>query len=202
MKYEKAFTDYFSRQLVFTIGDAARYLAGMGASRAYARLFMHNLLRRKAIYRLARGTYTFHDNEAVYGFAFRPFYYGLEYALTIRRLWTQQANPVIVTTSKANQGIRRINGTNVVLRRISENAFFGFEYISYAGVYVPVATPEKILLDILYYREKMPSGVMQALIDASSKKLLDAYAARLGEAYERRVQRLFKRAPARRAFSA
>ncbi|MEM3744798.1 MAG: hypothetical protein QW759_03085, partial [Candidatus Micrarchaeaceae archaeon] len=63
----------------------------------------------------------------------------------------------------------------------------------YAGVYVPVATPEKILLDILYYREKMPSGVMQALIDASSKKLLSAYAARLGEAYERRVQKLFQR---------
>ncbi len=184
MKYEKGFEDYFSKQEVFTTADAKRFIIHMGGVGQYARLFIHNLAKSKRVYRIAKGVYSFQKNEATYGFAFRPFYYGMGYAMTIRQLWTQQANPVIITRTAANQGARLINDTRVVIHRISQHGFFGFDYLKYSGIYVPVSVPEKILLDFFYFRIKIPKDYENALINASDNKTLLKYAKTLGHRYE------------------
>ncbi len=189
MKYEDSFIKYFSKQTVFTIGDAKRFMAHIGGSNQYTRVFLHNMVSKGRLYRLNKGFYSFQKNEAVYGFAFRPFYYGMEYAMTIRKLWSQQSNPVIVTCTSTNQGGRQINGTRVEIHRISKKAFFGFDYMVYSGIYVPVSVPEKILLDFFYFRTKLHRDYIDVLLNSSDRKTLIEYARKLGPRYESHVKK-------------
>ena len=175
MKYVDAFEKYFGRVGVFTAGDARRFLAGQGASNSYAKLLVHNLAAKGRLARVGRGRYTLARNEALIGFAFEPFYYGLEYALTIRRIWTQKANPVIITATKSVPGTRKVMGVNVTIRRIAIRMLFGYEYISYSGMFVPVSTPEKLLIDLVYYKIRLSPQELRALLDKVNQKRLRAY---------------------------
>lgn len=180
MKYETKFIEHFSQHVMFTSNDARRYLIRNGASDAYIRLFLHNMINKGRMYRLKKGLYTFSNEEAVTGFAFRPFYYGLEYALTIRGLWTQQSIPVIITKTLANPGPRQVLGTDVIIHRISNKAFFGFDYLMHSGIYVPVAEPEKILLDLSYFRKRIDRETLIKVKKEVNQDKMQEYAERLG----------------------
>ena len=193
MKYEKEFSAIFVKQALFTSGDATRVLARLGATESYTLLFLHNLVEKNKVVRLKKGVYTYNKSESLVGFAFRPFYYGMEYALTIRGIWTQQANPVIITPTKANPGTREILGINAVVRRISKSQFFGFEYINYGGFFVPVSESEKILLDLVYFQEKIDPETMVALIRACDKGKLQMYERKIGKSYRTRLENMMKR---------
>ena len=179
MKYENAFLEFFSKQSMFTTNDARRFMVELGASEAYIRLMLHNMVKSERIYRIKKGIYTASRNEAVVGFGFRPFYYGLQYALTIRKLWTQQSVPVIITTKKANPGARLVMGIKVILHRISRKGFFGFEYINYGGIFVPVSDPEKTILDFIYYGIKLDPETLSRLKEKSDETKLREYSLRL-----------------------
>lgn len=193
MKYEKEFLTLFSKQLLFTSSDATRVLERLGATKSYSMLFLHNLVKNNKITRLKKGVYTYQKSEPLVGFAFRPFYYGMEYALTIRKIWTQQANPVIVTTTKANPGTRELLGTIAIVRRIDRSQFFGFEYVSYGGIFVPVSNPEKILLDLVYFQEKIDPETMVSLIRACDQKKLKRYELQIGNSHKLRVENILKK---------
>lgn len=193
MKYEKEFENYFSKENIFTLGDARRFLSKLGASEAYAKLFIHNQVKRQRIFALGNGYYTFSNNEAVVGFRFAPFYYGLEYALTIRRLWTQMANPVVITASKAKPGVKEIMGHRVIVRRIAKRMMFGFEYVKYSGLFVPVSDIEKTIIDFTYYRIGLGSEDMRTLLGSADKRKLMAYALKSGARVRRSVEALVKR---------
>ncbi len=192
MKYERSFVEYFSKLPLFTAGDASRYLVKLGSSAEYSRLLLHNLVRSRRLFRIKKGFYTFSKDENVMGFAFRPFYYGMEYALTLRKVWTQQANPVIITTSKANTGVRDILLAKAVIHRINSRAFFGFEYLNYSGLFVPVSLPEKILLDFLYFEVNIDFTTQMTLVKDSNRVTLRSFASRLGNRYLRQVNRLLE----------
>ena len=141
--------------------------------------------------RIKKGFYTFSRDENVIGFAFRPFYYGMEYALTLRKIWTQQANPVIMTTSKANAGLRDVMNSKAIVHRIDSHAFFGFEYLCFSGLFVPVSLPEKILLDFLYFQADIDPVTRQALMKESNRKVLRNFAERMGSRYLAQIDSLF-----------
>ena len=179
MKYETAFLQFFSKQNIFTTNDARRFLIGLGASEPYIRLLLHNMVKSGKIHRIKKGIYAASRNEAVVGFGFRPFYYGLQYALTIRKLWTQQSVPVVITTKKANPGVRYVMGIKTILHRISKNGFFGFEYINYGGIFVPVSDPEKTLLDFIYYGVNLDPETLSELRTKTDETKLRQYSRRL-----------------------
>ena len=174
MLYEKRFTEYFSKVQIFTFKDASRFLKRLGASDAYTKLFMHNQLK-KGMRRIAKGVYTFQDTDAVIGFAYSPFYYGMEYALTIHRLWTQMANPVIITTRSVIPGERESGGTQITVRKISARMFFGAEQLPYEGMFIPVSNREKTLIDFIYYRVSLSAEAMGALVAVCDKEKLRKY---------------------------
>ncbi|MHB8371668.1 MAG: type IV toxin-antitoxin system AbiEi family antitoxin domain-containing protein [Thermoplasmataceae archaeon] len=190
MKYEKTFIDYFSKQPYLTTGDAKRFLKKMGSSDEYTILFLHNLVKSGKLLRLKNGFYSFTRNEIISGFAFRPYYFGMEFALTLRKIWTQQSKPIIITTTKANVGTRNVMGTSVIVRRIDPNVFFGFEYINYSGIFVPVSVPEKILLDFLYYGINLDGDTVNALIRMSDREIIKNYADKIGKKYQNYVRML------------
>ena len=167
MKYLNEFRKAFSGEAspVFRISEAKTFLKLRGAHRAYVYTMIHNLIVNKEIIRITRGVYTFHTEEAtVAGFAFSPFYYGLENALTIHRLWDQMTNPVILTTRKVRIGVRQFAGRNYVVRRVNEEFLFGYEIINYSGVWVPVSDVEKTLLDMIYFHHNLDEETLNLVL--------------------------------------
>lgn len=179
MIYLEEFKRYFINEKTFTFGDARRFMEKHGSTQAYTKLLLHNLLEKKSIVKLGKGVYTFSKNEEVAGFAFTPFYYGLEYALTIRGLWTQMSVPIVITSTKALPGVREVSGRRIVIRRISKDMFFGFDYVKYAGIFVPVSDLEKTLIDFIYYKIGIDNGEISDLVRKADKRKLQKYAKRM-----------------------
>lgn len=190
MKYEDKFTAFFSNVPIFTFKDASRFLNKMGASDAYVKLFMHNQAKRKKLRRVGKGYYTFHEEEEVIGFAFKPFYYGLEYSMTLHKLWSQVSMPVILTATKAVPGIRNSMGKRIMVRRISKQMFFGVEYIRYNGIFIPVSNVEKTLLDFAYFGIKLSDIDMKNILGRCDMKKLKGYAKRCGKRVSKRLSQL------------
>ena len=180
MKYSKGFMEYFRSEKCFTHDDARRFLMKNGASSAYSSVFVRNMLSSSRMRRIRKGVYTFSGDEAVAGFAFSPFYYGLQYALTVRRLWTQVSSPVVITTTKAVPGVRESMGVRITVRRISKDMFFGFEYVRYSGLFVPVSNLEKTLVDMVYYGIGLGNSEVRELVKKANRARLREYAKRAG----------------------
>ena len=195
VKYEKEFRGHFAKEPMFTFGDTRRFLGSLGASEAYAKLFIHNQIKRHGLLRIGKGRYTFRNDEAVVGFGFRPFYYGMEYALTLRRLWTQMANPVVITATKAVPGTRQSMGRTILVRRISRSMFFGIEYIRYGDVFIPVSDVEKTLIDFIYYRVAPGEGVLGELVAEVDPKKMGAYKKRCGKRVRAALSKLLMKNP-------
>ena len=101
-------------------------------------------------------------------FCFKPAYIGLQDALSFHNLWEQETIPIILTTRKLRQGIRKILGLNVMIRRIGSKYFFGFEYQKDGDFYFPYSDIEKTFIDMIYFKENISEEVI-----AEFKKRLD-----------------------------
>ena len=91
----------------------------------YAKLLLHNLLKKEKIKKIGKGVYTKHNEISLAVFSFKPAYLGLQSALSHHGIWEQQTIPVIITTKKVRRGIRKLMDGNVLLRNINKKYFFG-----------------------------------------------------------------------------
>lgn len=192
MKYVQPVRKHFSKKNVFSIRDLKIFLAKQGISRNYTHLLLHNLMKKKEIHRITRGFYTFKDDLEVVGFAFSPFYYGLQEALSLRNLWEQETNPVIITSRKARTGVRKIMDSNVVIRRINRKMFFGFELIKYGDYWLPVSDVEKTLIDFVYFKEPLPKETLKEIKQKIRKKTLNQYLKKAPKQVKKRVKMLLQ----------
>ncbi|MEK6942040.1 MAG: type IV toxin-antitoxin system AbiEi family antitoxin domain-containing protein [archaeon] len=190
MKYISDFVRHFGGREVFSIRDARIFLKQKKISRQYLYFLIHYLQKKGKLRKIAKGFYSFKDDILVCGFAFSPFYYGLHQALSFHNVWDQAANPVIVTQKKVRPGLRAIMGANVVVRRVDAGMFFGFELVKHYDFWLPVSTPEKTLIDFVYFRQKIPAGVAGKLLGQSNKKLLAAYLKKSPNWVQKRVKKI------------
>ena len=150
-----------------------------GIGDGYLKRMINYLLGRGELKRITSGVYTLHDDIMVVGFAFQPFYYGLESALTIRKLWEQGANPVVMTTRKVRQGMRALDNSNYLVKRVSRRLFFGYELVRYYDFWIPVSDIEKTLIDLVYSGHHVRADVIaQIRLNADRarlRKYLEAY---------------------------
>ena len=160
---------------VFTLRDVRVLLNGSRISPRYLKVLVNGLIKRREILRIASGVYTFHDELTVVGFAYRPFYYGMEDALSYSNLWNQLANPVVMTANVVREGIRKFDGANYVVKRIAPRFFFGFNFIRHYEVWMPVSDPEKTLIDMVYFRHHIDDGVRAALRKSLDRAKLSGY---------------------------
>ncbi len=159
----------------FSIYDVKSMLVAQGANPDYAYILLNNLTRRNEVKRITRGMYTFHEDIRVVGFAFTPFYYGLEDALTIRNLWEQGSNPVVITPRKVRNGVRGFHGRNYVLHRIEKTHFFGYDLIRRGNFWIPVSDTEKTLIDFIYFRHYLSEDVLKRIAAIADMKKLKQY---------------------------
>ncbi|HIH22497.1 TPA: hypothetical protein HA238_02110 [Candidatus Micrarchaeota archaeon] len=186
MTYTKKALGHFGNLPAFTITDLRVFLKGIKPR--YLNLLIHNLRSKHGLRRIVKGVYTFKEEMQVVGFGFRPFYYGLQDALSLRGLWEQETNPVVITPRKMRSGMRHFIGGNYLVRHISRRMFFGFEMIKYYDFWIPVSDNEKTLIDLIYFKEPVPGELFQNI----NKKKLRIYLKRCPGHVARMVDKRMK----------
>lgn len=176
MKYSGLLAETFSGQPSFSIGDAKRLLPGI--SGGYLDVLLHNLAKMGKIHRISRGFYSFHDDLQVVGFAFRPFYYGLQDAMSLLDIWEQETNPVVITPRKVVSGLRHFEGSNYVVHRIGRKMFFGHELMKYGEMWIPVSDAEKTFIDMVYFGQNIPKDMLTTFKRRIDKEKFSSYLAK------------------------
>jgi len=200
MKYLKYVREHFgdSSFPTFSIGDLRTALVQRGIGDAYLKRLVNHMMKSGEITRITRGEYTLHGDATVAGFAFRPFYYGLEDALRIRGLSMQGTNPIVMTTRNVRRGVRQFQGRNYVVYRIQRMHFFGYTLEPYMDFWIPVSDLEKTVIDMVYLgggiRDELWPGILKAL----DRKRLDEYLQRYEPWLKEKVHRLIRERSAKR----
>ncbi len=158
MKTKKVL-DAFKDEPCFTFQDAVRLLTPADSS--YVSLMLHNMVGQGKLFRVKRGVYSTRNDPQVVGFAFPPFYYGCQDALSLHGLWEQETNPIVITTRKVRSGLRTFEGANYLVRRINRPMFYGYETIQYDDLWIPVSTIEKTLIDLVYFRQHLSEELLE-----------------------------------------
>lgn len=192
MTYENRLRDVYKEEYKFTKKDASKLFSKDKISNEYLDQLLHNLVKQNKIIRITNGSYTFNKDLMVSGFAYSPFYYGLQEALSLRNLWEQETNPIIITTNKIKPGIKTIQGSNILLRRIDCKYFFGFDFIKYYDMEIPVSDYEKTLIDFVYYNEPLSKEVINDLKKKIDKKKLEKYLSIYSKSTRNKVLSLIK----------
>ncbi len=176
MKYTEQFLEYFLKFPAFTVRDARLFLQKKGATAGYSKIFLHNMTASGKVFTVARGRYTLYDDPMVAGFAFSPFYYGMETALTHYKLWDYITPISIITTNRVRRGAITILGRNASVRRIQQNKFFGYSMTQYkTNLYIPMADIEKTLIDSIYFHSRFSKSVYASIAERVDKKRLESY---------------------------
>ena len=172
---------------VFTLTDTRVLLSNSGISQRYLKALINHLMKTKEIRRITTGTYTFHDDLAVVGFAFRPFYYGLEDALSYRNLWTQETNPIVMTANEVREGPRTLGNANYLVKNVRPGLFFGFDFIRHYDMWLPVSDNEKTFIDLVYYGHGIRNDALDTLMDSLDRKKLDEYLLHYSKGFGKKI---------------
>ena len=166
------------------------YLVG---GRGYALQLLHTMARRGEVHRLVRGWYSASDDPVAAVFALAPAYIGLQDALSLRGIWEQETNVVVVTSGKGEPGARSVFGSRVTVHRIDPRYFFGFDFIPYGRYQVPVSDPEKTMIDLVYFRERPGKEAVVETMKRADRGLLRRYLRRYPPGFVSRFERSVRR---------
>lgn len=183
-KYQEQVAELFEKSPVVDYKSIGRIVKSRSNSEQYAKQLIRNLILSKKIKKLAKGIYTIYNDSSLIVFCFKG-YLGLQDALSIYNLWEQETIPVIITTKKVRQGIRKIMGSNVLVRRLDKKYFFGFDYIKHENFYLPYSDIEKTFIDLIYFRQKINKETLENIRNrinrAKLKKYLKVYPKRINK---------------------
>lgn len=191
IKYIHEIREFFKKSPVVGINSLKKFITKK-RNVDYVYLIVSNLIKKKEIKRITRGYYTTHEDPSLIVFCFKPSYLGLQDALSIRNLWEQETNPVVITVKKVRQGIRKLFGNNVWLRRIDKKYFFGFDYIKQGDFYYPVSDIEKTFIDMIYFRQVIDKDLLKNFKKRMDIKKLKKYAKRYPKRISYRILKLAK----------
>jgi predicted transcriptional regulator of viral defense system len=163
---------------VFTHRDLKLYFKNKKLKTANLTRIIAYMKSSKKLYTIRKGVYAFRKDSMVAGFAYSPFYYGLLSALTINELWTQNSRPDIITIRKVRVSSIHIFGDmkeTVFVHHVPAKYFFGFDIVKYGTLNVPVSDPEKTLIDLFYYKVRLPIQDYGELLKKISRKKVRKY---------------------------
>ncbi len=194
MKYIEYVREHFNDPgfPVFRFSDLRTALKSRKISDTYLKRLINYMTANGEIKRITKGAYTLHDEITVVGFAFQPFYYGLENALTIRKLWEQGTNPIVVTPKLVRVGVRKFGGSNYVVQRICRRLFFGYELVKYYDFWIPVSDAEKTLLDFIYFKHYLRGDVLEELKHKIKMEKVAAYLENYPKKFEKELLKTLK----------
>ncbi|HLD89097.1 MAG TPA: hypothetical protein VI894_02725 [Candidatus Nanoarchaeia archaeon] len=174
-KHMKKIEELFKKSPVVSYSSIERIIRNKKKKSQYGKQLIRNLILKGRINRLAKGFYTSSNDSSLSVFCFKPAYLGLQDALSFHNLWEQETIPVILTTRKIRQGIRKVMEGNVLIRRIEKKYFFGFDYVQQGNCYPPYSDLEKTLIDMVYFREKINPEALRHFTKKINQKKLSGY---------------------------
>lgn len=186
-KYQKEIEALFERSPVVGFDSIERIIKSKKNVKQYAKQLTRNLLKKGKIKSLAKGYYTSHDESSLAVFCFKPAYLGLQDALSFHELWEQETIPIIITSRKVRQGIRKILGMNVLIRRIDKKYLFGFEYQKQGNFFLPYSDIEKTFIDMVYFNEKISGEAKKNILKRIDRKKLNSYLKKYPQKFRKRV---------------
>ena len=196
MAIVKEIAEHFSSYPVFTNRDLMLYFKSRRLKASKISRLVSYMKASGKLYTVKKGVYTFRKDIMIAGFAYGPFYYGLLSALTIRDLWTQNSKPDILTIRKVRNSTISIFGDKkelVFVHHIPARYFFGFDIVKYGTLNVPVSDPEKTLIDLFYYKVKLPIQNYSDLLRAISRDKIREYLKRYDKRTAKIVTNFIKR---------
>jgi predicted transcriptional regulator of viral defense system len=141
----------------------------------YHKQLIRNLVRQGHVKRLTKGCYTAHSDPSLMVYCLKPAYLGLQDALSFHNLWEQETIPVILTSKKIRQGIRKVMDSNVLIRRIEPKYMFGFGYHQQDNNLLPYSDIEKTLIDMVHYRQEISKDAINEIKKKVNRQKLEDY---------------------------
>jgi len=174
-KHLKKVIKLFKKSPVLSFSSIEKIVKEKKNIKQYTKQLIKNLINQGRIKKLTKGHYTIHEDPSLIVFCFKSAYLGLQDALSEHNLWEQEIVPVIITTDKVRQGIRRVIGSNVFIKRISSKYFFGFEYKEVGDFYFPYSDIEKTFIDMIYFKNYLDDELLKEFKERINKKKLNSY---------------------------
>jgi len=162
----------------------------------YAKLFISNLLRKKEIIRLKKGFYTFKKSPYLLANLLVKAYIGLGSAALIHGVWDKAVNITILTPLAGisiKPGERIIGDYKVIIRKISENMYFGYEFKKFDEITVRVSDPEKTLIDMIYFKYPFLDEILDNLLEICNENKIHEYLEKLNKDHVRRSRRIIEK---------
>jgi len=146
----------------------------------YSKVLLHNLKKKGLVIELVKGIYTFKKSPYMLTKAVPKSYVGLGSAAFLHGLWEQVSRVTILSpyaSLKARVGEREISGFKVVLRKISEKMFFGYElkYMEEIEEWIRVSDPEKTLIDLIYFNYPFKKEIVPKLLEVIDNRKVMEY---------------------------
>jgi predicted transcriptional regulator of viral defense system len=161
-----------SGRLVYSTRQLAKLV---GVPDSHAKVYAYRLVQKGMAWRLSRGSISFtHDTFIIASQLIKPSYVSMHSALYLRGLIDQVPSIVEAVTTKRPAWLRELG---IRYRKISGKLFFGYERLARANSYVFVATPEKAVLDTVYFGGSPDPSVLNQL---DKEKILEISEAFLG----------------------
>ncbi len=160
--YEAQILEQFKGMPVFHLADASQVIK----SREYAKKFLARMVEEKKIQKIRRDFYTLHsDPFLASAFIMKPSYITSVSALYFHRLITQIPKDVFCCTEKQSSTVKFISE----IKYMHTDYFFGFTMLKYEGFSVPVAVPEKAVIDSIGFA---PLSLVEEAFDSIDGKEL------------------------------
>ena len=185
-KYLKKVEELFKKSPVVNYKSIELIIKYKKNVKQYTKQLIRNLILKGKIKKLSKGCYTSLDDNSLSVYCFKPSYLGLQDALSFHNLWEQETIPVIITSKKIRQGLRKIMNGNVLIRRLNNKYLFGFDYYKINNIYLAYSDIEKTFIDLIYFKEKINKEVLANIKKRINKKRLSSYL----KLYPKRIKKL------------
>lgn len=164
---------------VFSLSDVSQIVSG----KEYAKKLLKRMRERKEIINLKRDAYTFYDDAFLIStFLLKPSYISSVSALAYYKLITQIPKNIFCFTTKTTKQFNYLgkndkNNKNNInnktkIQFVNTKYFFGFENKEYMGFNIPIATPEKAVIDSIGV---VPLGVVAEVVKSLNEGLIKEY---------------------------
>lgn len=176
MKLGDEIVKAFSTFKTFSFDDLRILLSEKhsGISDKIIQVTVSRMIKKGRLHKVIKGVYSLEPRSDFAGFAFSPFYYGGLAALMIMELIDDQVKMDIMTTRRVKKSMIEIYGgrDRIFLHHIPSKYYFGFKNIRYGDIIVPVSDPEKTIIDLFYYKDRMSiQDYAEVLKKIKSRKL-------------------------------
>ncbi len=146
----------------------------------YAKLFIHNLLSKGEIVKLCKGWYSFKKSPYMILIPLGKAYVGLGSAAILHGAWNQAVALTVLSpyaSSKIKAQERIVAGEKVLIRKISQKMYFGYElfYLKEIDEWIRVSDPEKTLIDMIYFSYPFLDEILPELKKKINREKLKKY---------------------------